>query len=249
MSSQMSASHRTSELLLRAEIQSRRETVVAYACELTPSSVFVVTDWRPPIETVVALRVSLPTLVEPVELAARVAACRPSRGIGSPAGLTFHFDSSEARQAVTRLLERLQPHGANPSPDRREYRVLLVEDNAFIRDMFAYGIAKYFEQHQNTVQFDHAVDASSARAKIEQVDYDLVIVDYYLPAEDGASFIARLRREPRFATAPIVAISVGGPSAREATLSAGADLFLDKPVVLRDLIQTLHVLSRRGTLA
>jgi hypothetical protein len=32
-------------------------------------------------------------------------------------------------------------------------------------------------------------------------------------------------------------------------LAAGADLFLDKPVVLRDLFKTLQVLSQRGALA
>lgn len=138
---------------------------------------------------------------------------------------------------------------AAPATAKRTYRVLLVEDNAFIGDMFAYGISKFFAQRSGRVSFDHAGDASSAREKLESVLYDLVIVDYYLPSEDGAAFIARLRRDPRFAKAPIVAISVGGRDAREATMSAGADLFLDKPVVLRDLFQTLQVLSQRGSLA
>jgi CheY-like chemotaxis protein len=115
--------------------------------------------------------------------------------------------------------------------------------------MFAYGIGKFFAQRHGQVRFDHAEDAASAREKLENAQYDLVIVDYYLPSEDGAVFIARLRRDPRFAHSPIVAISVGGRDAREATMSAGADLFLDKPVVLRDLFQTLQVLSQRGSLA
>ena len=115
--------------------------------------------------------------------------------------------------------------------------------------MFAYGIGKFFAQRSGHVRFDHAEDAASARQKLEDVLYDLVIVDYYLPTEDGAAFIARMRRDARFARSPVVAISVGGRDAREATMSAGADLFLDKPVVLRDLFQTLQVLSQRGSLA
>jgi CheY-like chemotaxis protein len=58
-----------------------------------------------------------------------------------------------------------------------------------------------------------------------------------------------LRRDPKFAHSAVVAISVGGRDAREATISAGADLFLDKPVVLRDLFRTQQVLSQRGALA
>jgi CheY-like chemotaxis protein len=238
-----------SEILLRAEMRSAKETVVSYARELTPTSIFIVTDWRPPVATPVTLRISLPTLVDPTDVEARVFEHRPAQGVGRPAGLEFHFDSAAGREAMERLMERIGMAGPAPASSKRTYRVLLVEDNAFIRDMFAYGIGKFFAQRSGKVMFDHAEDASSAREKLEGVLYDLVIVDYYLPAEDGAAFIARLRRDPRFARAPIVAISVGGVDAREATMSAGADLFLDKPVVLRDLFQTLQVLSQRGSLA
>jgi DNA-binding response OmpR family regulator len=44
---------------------------------------------------------------------------------------------------------------------------------------------------------------------------------------------------------PIVAISVGGRDAREATLSAGADVFVDKPLVFRDLFNTLRIVAER----
>ncbi|HEY6463992.1 MAG TPA: response regulator, partial [Polyangiaceae bacterium] len=243
------ASDRPNEILLRAEIRSALETVVSYAREITSTSVFVVTDWRPPVETQVTLRISFPTLVDPVDVEARVAVHRPAQGVGHPAGLEFQFESQVARDAVERLIEQLGPSRPSRAAEGRSYSVLLVEDNNFIRDMFAYGIGKFFAQRQGQVRFDHAEDAASAREKLENAQYDLVIVDYYLPSEDGAVFIARLRRDPRFAHAPIVAISVGGRDAREATMSAGADLFLDKPVVLRDLFKTLQVLSQRGSLA
>ncbi|MGH7297961.1 MAG: response regulator, partial [Polyangiaceae bacterium] len=238
-----------SEILLRAEIRSAKETVVSYARELTSTSVFVVTDWRPPVATEVHLRISFPTLVEPVDVEARVHEHRPALGVGRPAGLEFHFDSAGARATVERLLARIGRGETASSPALRTTRVLLVEDNGFIRDMFAYGIGKFFAQRRGEVRFDHAEDAAKAREMLEAAAYDLVIVDYYLPSEDGAAFISRLRRDPRFARSPVVAISVGGRDAREATLSAGADLFLDKPVVLRDLFQTLQLLAQRGSLA
>jgi CheY-like chemotaxis protein len=243
---------RNGGMLLRAEIRSERETVVSYARDLTKTSVFVVTDWRPPIHTEVHLRISFPTLVEPFEIRARVSGHQSALGVGSPAGLSFSFalDSAAATEAIQRVIAQLDVSlGRTPASSPRDYRVLLVEDNAFIRDMFAYGIAKFFAQRRGKVEFEHAGDAASAWEKLTACPYDLVIVDYYLPTEDGAAFIARLRGDPRFAKSPIVAISVGGRDAREATITAGADLFLDKPVVLRDLFQTLQVLSQRGTLA
>jgi CheY-like chemotaxis protein len=246
----MGAGGQTNEILLRAEIRTKKEIVVSYARELTRSSIFVVTDWRPPLQTEVQLRISFPNLLAPVDVWASVVEHRPARGVGSPAGLSFRFEGPGAGAAIDELLGRLQL-GSDAPPERtaRECRVLLVEDNTFIGDMFAYGIAKYFAGRECRVLFDHACDAASARAKLEDIAYDLVIVDYYLPAEDGAVFIARLRRDPRFATAPVVAISVGGRDAREATISAGADLFLDKPVIMRDLFRTLQALSQRGSFA
>ncbi len=239
-------------ILLRAEIRSERETVVSYARELTTSSVVVVTDWRPPLGTEVVLCISFPTVVEPIEIRARVTAHRSAQGVGSPAGVAFTFDvdSAASGHALRQLVEMVERRLTDaPASTPRDYRVLLVEDNDFIRDMFAYGIAKFFAQRSGHVMFDHAGDAESAWDKLARSPYDLVIVDYYLPTEDGAAFIARLRGEPRFARSPIVAISVGGREAREATMTAGADLFLDKPVVLRDLFRTLQVLSQRGALA
>src|SRR5690606_18706374 len=75
----------------------------------------------------------------------------------------------------------------------------------------------------------------------------LAIVDFFLPGMDGAQLISRIRKEPRLAGLPVVAISIGGDAARDAFLAAGADVFLDKPVVVRDLLATLdRLLTRLG---
>ncbi|HEX8789935.1 MAG TPA: response regulator [Polyangiaceae bacterium] len=242
----MGASEQPADLLLRAEIRSAKESLVSYARELTSSSVFVVTDWRPPLHTQVDLRMSFPSLVDPIDVTAHVSGHRGASGVGKPAGikLTFSKKSDAARRAIDEVIERIARPPAGSS-EARAYRVLLVEDNTFIRDMFAYGIQRFFAERRSAVEMDHALDVKSAWEKLAD-GYDLVIVDYYLPAEDGASLITRMRRDPRFHEAPVVAISVGGSDAREATISAGADIFLDKPIVLRDLFNTLKLLSQRG---
>lgn len=247
----MPADGRSSEVLLRAEVLSARETVVSSARELTPRSVFVVTDWRPRVGTEVLLRISLPTHERAVETHATVVEQRESSGVGTHAGLVFSFQVAAAsdQKRLEGLIERIaEGAGRSQRPDQ-VHRVLLVEDNDFIREMFAYGVAKYFAQRKDKVLLEEAGDAESARRMLEGSGYDLIIVDHYLPAEDGATFIARLRNDPRFAHCPVIAISVGGSEARDATLSAGADLFLDKPVVLRDLFATLQALSQRGAFA
>lgn len=241
--------------IVRAEIRSSSESVISYGLDLTATSIFVVTEWHAAIGTAVSLRLSFPRILEPIELPARISDIRIAGEPGELGGIRLTFDggSIEATGKLKALLERahapfaplasLAPATRSPGDDR-PCRVLLVDDSQLVRDIFAYGTAQFFDR-PGLLAVDHAEDAAQAWAKLASSSYDLVIVDYMLPVEDGASLIARLRRDARLAATPIVAISVGGRDAREATLSAGADVFVDKPLVIRDLFNTLRMLAER----
>ncbi|HEX7839744.1 MAG TPA: response regulator [Kofleriaceae bacterium] len=228
--------------IVRAEIRAGDESVISYGFDLTSSSIFVVTEWHAPIGTAVSLRLSFPRILEPIDLVARIADIRVAGEPGEPGGIRLVFDESDVGVKLMTQLEHVD--ASSEAGEGRPYRVLLVDDSWLIRDMFAYGTAKFFER-PGTLTIDHAEDAEAAWAKLAKSTYDLVIVDYFLPSEDGASLIARLRSDSRLARTPIVAISVGGRDAREATISAGADVFVDKPLVFRDLFNTLRVLAER----
>lgn len=232
--------------IVRAELRTGNDSVISYGFDLTSSSVFVVTEWNAPVGTTVSLRLSFPRILDPIDVAARIADIRVAGEPGEPAGIRLVFDEASAGTYLLAQLEHADAGdgvGDGVAIDR-PYRVLLVDDSWLIRDMFAYGTAQFFER-PGALAIDHAEDAEEAWAKLAKSTYDLVIVDYFLPAEDGASLIARLRAEARLARTPIVAISVGGRDAREATISAGADVFVDKPLVFRDLFNTLRVLAER----
>jgi len=232
--------------ILRAEIHSSSEHVVSYGFDLTATSIFVVTEWYAAIGTQVSLRLSFPKILEPIDVAARVGDIRVAGEPGEPGGirLVFDADAGDVGTRLVSLLDRVHAPFAVPAGEDRPCRVLLVDDSWLIRDMFAYGTAKFFER-PGALALDHAEDAERAWGKLASSTYDLVIIDYFLPSEDGASLIAQMRRDERLAQTPIVAISVGGRDAREATLSAGADLFVDKPLVFRDLFNTLRMLAER----
>lgn len=243
----MAASIKTASadrFIVRAELRAPGTTVVSYGFDLTERSIFVVTEWNAPIGTAVSVRLSFPRILEPIDVSARIGDIRIAGEPGEQGGIRLDFDDSEV-EVGARLATLFDPGEGAPDPDLdRPYRVLLVDDSWLIRDMFAYGTAKFFEK-PNALAVDHAEDAEAAWDKLATSTYDLVIIDYFLPVEDGASLIARLRGDSRLATTPIVAISVGGRDAREATISAGADVFVDKPLVFRDLFNTLRVLAER----
>ncbi|HMG23005.1 MAG TPA: response regulator [Kofleriaceae bacterium] len=229
--------------IVRAELRAGDDTVISYGFDLTSSSVFVVTEWHAPIGTQVSVRLSFPRILAPIDIVARIADIRVAGEPGEPGGIRLTFDEAEVGQRLMSQLEHAEAPIDGAVPDR-PYRVLLVDDSWLIRDMFAHGTAQFFDR-PGALAIDHAEDAEEAWGKLAKSTYDLVIVDYFLPAEDGASLIARLRADSRLARTPVVAISVGGRDAREATISAGADVFVDKPLVFRDLFNTLRVLAER----
>lgn len=225
---------KTNQFLLRAEL-SLVDTQVTYAFDVTDRSAFVVTDRIVRPGTVVSLRLSFLDLVEPIDLVAGVRGIRAPGNPGDHAGLELAFDPDLRVAAMLAKFER-----ARAAPVARTGRVLLVEDSGFTREMFAYGLGA-----AGTFEVVHADDAELAWRYLCEQSFDLVVVDHFLPTETGAKLVARLRCEPRFHRLPVVAISVGGREAREAMVAAGADLFLDKPLALRDLANTLKIVMQR----
>lgn len=232
--------------VLRAEVRYDGTDDVACAIELTEDSVFVISDMLPSVGADVDLRLSFPHAIDPIAIRASVAQIRIGSGPGTPTGFvaSFAVAAEEDREAIRRVVQRLA--SSTQGAPTRDLRVLLVEDNRLVSDMFEYALKKFFDSRGSRVTLEQASDVPTAWIKLRASHFDLVIVDYFLPDEVGATLIERLRNDPRLSTTSIVAISVGGSDVRRATLSAGADLFLHKPIVLRDLFHTLEFLTHDG---
>ena len=86
-------------------------------------------------------------------------------------------------------------------------------------------------------------DGRAALIALESGDFNLLIVDVYLPVMGGVSLIETLRKNEKTRDIPIVAVSAGGEVAREDALRAGADFFLDKPMRLADIVETVRRLT------
>ncbi len=236
-------------VVLRAEIDSSAGNVVTNTTSLSESSATLATELAVDVGANMSFQLSFPGLLEPRSYSGRVLDVRAADGYGMSrvVEIGFTFRGDEERQSIVDLVERVRESGVfRTAPAvHRAYRVLLVEDNGLIRDMFAYGVEKYFRKNDSTVTVDLADDAEGAWNMLHAADYDLAIIDYYLPQSTGADLVKRMRRDAALHAVPVVAISVGGSVAREASLGAGADLFLDKPIVLRDLFTTLARLTSR----
>ena len=138
-----------------------------------------------------------------------------------------------------RIVARSSPFG-DPSSESLATRatVLLVEDDAAI----AYMQTDVLESAGYQVRA--AATGAAARAMVEQVRPDLIILDLVLPDEDGLVLCSVLKN---MANVPILICS-GTQRRRDAflTLKLGADDFIAKPFDVYDLLARVEVLLRRA---
>ncbi len=236
---------RPGSLLLRADVHVGDQVVVTHTIDVSEVEVTIACDL--PVGAEVTLKVSFPGLVDAFEVHVRVTSVWSQDGYGRPAGARCVIVSAD--EHALRTLRSLVAHrsgqgvsGASAAP-QGVYRCLLVEDNSFIRDLFAYGVNRYTHDRGTPLTLAMATDAEGAWEMLSRDHYDMAIVDHFLPMQTGSQLIERVRAEPALSGMSVVAISVGGVDARAEAMAAGADLFLDKPIVLRDLFSTLDTLA------
>ncbi|WP_223164215.1 response regulator [Nocardioides mesophilus] len=117
-------------------------------------------------------------------------------------------------------------------------RVLLVEDDARIRRVLAIALR---DEGYRVVEADTGEGALERHA---ESPVDVVILDLMLPGLDGFEVSRRMRRT---SDVPIIVVSALGDSHDiVAGLEAGADDYMTKPVVAKELSARIRALLRRS---
>jgi two-component system copper resistance phosphate regulon response regulator CusR len=118
-------------------------------------------------------------------------------------------------------------------------RVLVVEDDASLARSIVDGLS----DEGFTVR--HAGDGDSARAALRHDEWDLVILDWWLPGPDGLAVLKCHRRESGIT--PVLFLTArDAVSDRVRGLDAGADDYLCKPFAFEELLARARALIRRG---
>ncbi len=121
-----------------------------------------------------------------------------------------------------------------------EWHVLIVEDNAPLRDR----LARYLRGEGFHVST--ASDASEARAQMRAISPDLLLLDVMMPGETGLELTGSLRTDQRSEMAILMLTARGTPEDRIAGFEAGADDYLPKPFEPRELVLRIRALLRRA---
>jgi two-component system, OmpR family, phosphate regulon response regulator PhoB len=120
-------------------------------------------------------------------------------------------------------------------------KVLIVEDEASIRQMIAFNLTRA------GFEVEEAPDCSTARSRIADARPDLVLVDWMLPDSSGLELTRALRRDEASRELPIIMLTARAEERDKVTgLEGGADDYITKPFSARELLARINALLRRA---
>ena len=117
--------------------------------------------------------------------------------------------------------------------------VLFVDDDRRLRDL----LGRFLAEHGYRVTA--TANAGQASSKLENMIFDIIVLDVMMPGENGFDFAKRLRQT---SAVPILMLTARAESKdRVYGLEIGADDYLSKPFEPRELLLRLgNILKRSG---
>jgi uncharacterized protein (TIGR02266 family) len=215
---------------LRVDYDDADDLIADYTENLSSGGACVASSREIEIGTEVRLALSFPGLVSPIRVDGIVRWCRDEM-----IGIEF---VEGVREKLDALVARIQSR--DPDLVKRTLRVLVVEDNVHIAELLRHGLGD--DRRATDIAFDCrlAGDGRAALELLKEQRFDVVIVDVYLPVLDGIGVITAVRNKLDLQQLPIIAVSGGGDTARRDALAAGANLFIDKPMRLKSLLERMR---------
>lgn len=117
-------------------------------------------------------------------------------------------------------------------------RILIVEDEAELADFVVRGL------REEGYTVEHVSDGALACDTMRLSSWDLIVLDWWLPGEDGLEVLCRYRKAG--GATPVLFLTARDSVAdRVRGLDAGADDYLGKPFAFDELLARVRALVRR----
>lgn len=234
-------------IVLKVAYGDPRELLSDYITNLAEGGMFFRTDLDLAVGQHISCALSFPGLLEPFQCSGIVRwRRRDHASLEDPpgVGVEFVFADHADRERTRLFFERL--FAAAPETPGPAFRVLLVETNAFAAELFSHAVQRFHAEQgaESALEIIHENNGRAALERLEREPFDLAIVNHFLPGLSGCEVVRQLRGAARTRELPVVVISTGGERARREAYRAGADLFLEKPLAERQLVDTLFTLLR-----
>jgi two-component system phosphate regulon response regulator PhoB len=134
--------------------------------------------------------------------------------------------------------------GAGLAVSKNQPSVLVVDDEAAIRDMIQFALER---AKMNVLT---AADAQQALVQISEHRPDIILLDWMMPGVSGIELTRRLRRDAFTEDIPIIMLTARvTEDDKVAGLEAGTDDYVIKPFSPRELLARIRAVLRRSSAA
>jgi DNA-binding response OmpR family regulator len=117
-------------------------------------------------------------------------------------------------------------------------KILVIEDEPNIADYLVTGL------HEEGYTVEHAAEGHSGWLCLQAKPWDLVLLDWWLPGQDGLTLLRRFRERDR--RTPVLFLTARDQvQCRVLGLDSGADDYLCKPFDFDELLARVRALIRR----
>ena len=158
-------------------------------------------------------------------------------GHGALFSLTIPRETGGDAEEVRSLTE----YAYNPDvkePEKKDITVMLVEDNEDLRVMISDTLEKYY----NVVT---APDGVEALEILKDKDVDVIVSDVMMDRMNGMDLCRKVKNDIEYSHIPFVILTaLTTDEAHEEGLSCGADVYLEKPFPIRQLVLQIENLLR-----
>jgi two-component system copper resistance phosphate regulon response regulator CusR len=117
-------------------------------------------------------------------------------------------------------------------------KILVVEDDAEIADFVVRGL------REEGFTVERAVDGDEGWQRLGEGDWDVVLLDWWLPGTDGLTLLQRFRKTDQM-TPVLLLTARDSVTDRVAGLDSGADDYLCKPFAFAELLARVRAMTRR----
>ena len=123
--------------------------------------------------------------------------------------------------------------------EKNKSHILVVDDDNRIREL----IKQYL--NDNNFMVSTAIDSENAKIKLEQLKFDLAVLDVMMPGQSGFDLTKEIKKKINL---PVILLTAKGESEnRIKGLELGADDYLGKPFEPKELLLRIkNILSKRN---
>ena len=122
--------------------------------------------------------------------------------------------------------------------ENSKLHILVVDDDDRIRNL----LKDYLSENQYIVST--AENADQAKFKIEQIRFDILILDVMMPGQNGYDLTKEIKRQIKV---PIILLTAKGEvENRIKGLELGADDYLGKPFEPKELLLRIRNIIKKG---